>query len=126
MSKSNQTFRGKLSGVTAGDPLFFDAQSTTTPGSTTTLITHTVASGKVLYLLSADITCRQQGVFIIKIDSDIIASGRTGAGNMNPYFVWVPYREASTGEIVKIEFSAMSGRPSTDIEAYLQTRNVSV
>jgi hypothetical protein len=125
MSNVTSTFRPSPTvGDTSGDAFFKEAQTVTTPGVTQTIISEVVPTGKTVNILKVDLSCRLEGRFDVKIDSLIIGSGRTSPGSPNAVFDWRPFREAQTGETIKIEFTAMSTRPATDVEAYLQGREL--
>lgn len=126
MSNSNQTFRGKLSPELSGDPYYIDYAGVTTSGSTTTIATIVVASGFQLYLLQANCTCKMPITYQIKIDGVMVASGRTMSANPNADFYFSPYRLVDEGEELKIEFSADGGKPNSDVEFYLQARQITL
>lgn len=110
--------------LTSGSAYFKEVQTTTTAGVEQDLINETVSAGKKVLLLQSFITCRMEGKWRILIDSDEIASGRTGAAVANSDFSWLPYRQASAGQTVTVKFLARSGSPSADVEAYLQAREL--
>ena len=109
---------------TEGDPLDLSYDGVTTPGITQTLINHTVAVAKKNYLLQLFISCRIEGVYEIFVDSQLVGSGRTSASTPNDFYSWRPYQLAEAGEIVKVEYTGMVGRPVSDIECFMQARNV--
>lgn len=119
------TYRTVPSGETGGDAKFIDVQSLTTPGSEQTLITQVIPAGKQYNLLQVTVVCRQEGSFKVLIDSDIIASGRTGAAQSNVSFAFLPYRIANASETLELKFTGMAGKPAVDVEAYLQAREIS-
>lgn len=126
MSTSNQTFRGKATLVTQGVPFFLDLDSVTAPGVEKTISTQVITAGFKVNLLQVDVTCRIEGVYKVYIDTLVIASGRTGPTDKNPNFNWAAGREVEAGETLKLTFEAPSFRPVTDLEIYLQGREVPV
>jgi hypothetical protein len=125
-SNSNQTFRGKAAPDLSGNPYLVELADTTNPGNIKTLYTDTIGAGFKVNLLHVFGTCRYEGIFRVKIDALVVASFRTGAGNNNNEFYWTPIREVLAGEVLVIQFEAMSGRPVTDLEVYLHGREVAV
>lgn len=118
------TYRTVPSGESGGSAKFIDVQDLTTPGIEQTLITQLIPAGKLYNILQVTVVCRQEGAFKVLIDSDIIASGRTGAAQSNVSFSFRPYRVANEGETLELKFTGIAGKPSVDIEAYLQAREV--
>lgn len=111
--------------LTSGASLFRDFTGITNPGTEEEVISETVSVGKAVRLLQAFVTCRQEGKWRLLIDGSEVASGRTGAAVANSHFSWLPYREASAGQVVSLRFLVSdSNKPATDLEAYLQAREI--
>jgi hypothetical protein len=109
---------------TAGDPYFKDVQTTSTPGTEQTLYTETIGAGIDVNLFAVYVICRQEGSYKVQINSDIIASGRTGAAQSNVYFRWQPFRTVEAGQTLSVKFTAMTGKPASDVECYIQGREI--
>jgi len=108
-----------------GTPFFVDAPAqTTTPGTEQLLLTTTNAANETLYLKKIDVICRTEGTFKCKIDGSIVASGRTGAAKPTALFVWQITRQVSPSSTFEIYFTARTGAPASDVEAYLQGTKV--
>jgi hypothetical protein len=110
----------------AGDPVFEDAQSVTTPGIEQTLISTTVPALKLRKLKKVIVTCRQPGKYKIDDGSVIIGSGRTGAANLDSEFKWEPRRDITAGTTLNVKFTADSASPASDVEAYLMASDLDV
>lgn len=124
MSNITGVVRPSASIDISGDPLFIEEITVTTPGTEQTLITQLVPASKKNRILKVTVTCNLEGTFRVFIDSDQIASGRTGPGVYNAEFDWRPYREVLSGETIYVKFEAMGSRPATDVEAYFQGREL--
>lgn len=124
MGVFNTTFRPQAGGDFAGDSINVDAQDTTTPGAEQILFTSTVPSGKIWSILQLNVICRSDTSFQLYMDTDMIASGRTGAGQSNVVFSWRPTREAIAGKVIELKCKQLAGKPSVDVEAYLQAREL--
>jgi hypothetical protein len=102
-----------------GDAKHFDGQDVSNPGNTITLISETVPAGKVYSLVQLLASCRMSGVFKVYAGTSLIGSGRTAPGSANIYFSWLPIRPIGESVVVRVDFQALSGSPSADVEAYL-------
>jgi len=112
-----------LAAVTS-TPFFTEASTITTPGILQTLITFVVPVSTTRRLHKVVVTTRQRGFFRIFIDATVVGSGRTGPAAMNVEFLWNPLRPAVAGSTIKIEFTAASDTPVSDIEAYLMASDI--
>ena len=126
MANARSTYRALPDSDGSGAAKFVDVQDATTPGSEQTLHTEVVPAGKQFNLLLCNLACRQEGSFKVLIDSDIVASGRTGPAQPNAVFSWRPYRPAAAGATISVKFTAMAGKPSVDVEMYLQARELTL
>jgi hypothetical protein len=126
MAVGNQTFRGRVDQTTIGVPFNKKFEGVTTPGVKQTLINETIPASKKVNLLQLFVTCRLEGKIEIEVDGVNIGSGRTGAGKPDFHFSWLPYEEVPTGKVLKVFFTASSWRPSTDVEAWMQAREINV
>ena len=111
-------------GANAGSAKFVDYQGNSNPGNWQVLINETVPTGKKYYLLKLFLSYRYEGLMQVYIDSDLVGSGRTGPGEKNIGFDWAPFRTATAGAVVKVQFRAHSNRPIDSVETYLQAREV--
>ena len=127
MSTSNQTFRGKAAPETGGSSFNKEISTSATPGSEIDVISETVGSGKRINLLQIFVSYRLEGKWRVLIDSRQIGSGHTGPGKGDPSGIsWSPYEPATEGQVIKVKFEAMNGRPADTIDAYLQAREVNL
>ena len=107
-----------------GNSVFDQAAGVTTPGTPQTLITHTVPASTTRRLFNIIVTCRQPGKIVILLNEQLIISGRTSPSENNVHLPHYPPRILSEGDIIKVTFTAMSGSPATDVEAYLQADDI--
>lgn len=126
MSNLTSTARPQVDFTQSGDPKFIDVQDLTTPGVEQTLFSDIVPGGKQYSLLQLTVICRQEGSFNLYQNSDIIASGRTGAAQSNVNFSWSPFRSISAGDTISLKFKEMTGKPVVDVESYLQARELTI
>ena len=106
-----------VGGTATGTP-FYESAEDVADGTTQTLISVTVPAATTRTVSQIVVSCRQPGTFKVFIDSTLIGSGRTGPGNPTDSFTFVPGRAASTGEVIKVEFTKTHG-PNSDVEAHL-------
>ena len=111
---------GSVSIADNGLPVFFEASTVTTPGILQTLLSYTVPVSKTLNLLQVLLTCRQEALFQIYGDGNLIGSGRTGAASPNVNFPYRVARSYVSGKIIEIKATARSGSVAADIECYAQ------
>jgi hypothetical protein len=121
-----QTYRGKADLLTSGSPFKITEETQTSPGTVIDLIDYTVPTGKKIVALQVFISCRLESKIRILKDGSMIGVGRTGPGEINSTFGFEPYEEINEGENLKITCEAMSWRPSTDIEAVVQGRELTI
>lgn len=108
----------------AGDPVHLTAKTTTTPNTPQDLITSVIPAGKTRKMSKIIVVCRSHSSYIVRDNSDIIASGRTGPANTTDVFEWSPRRSVAAGRTLKVTFTAMSGTPSVDVEAYVMASDL--
>ena len=126
MSGTNQTYRGIPSPDIAGDPFFAEITDTSNPGNEKEVYSTTIASGKLLNLLRVDLHCPYEGEMRIYNNGSRIGSKRVNPANVNVYFNWRPFRQFSATDTLKIKYYAEGYRPSGDIKAYVQARELPV
>lgn len=101
-------------------PEFLDAQTTTTPGFSQTLITRVVGATETLFLRYVVVTTTKGGCFEIRDNASVIGSGRTGASQTNASFLYPVAREIASGNTLTVVFEQPAGAGSaSDIEAYV-------
>lgn len=126
MSNATQTFRGKASPDLSGIEFLKKFIGTTTPGSEVTIISYTVPANTQVNLLQLNITCNTSGVFKVFLDSDQVGSGRTGAAAKNVLFTWPPFKKVDAAVVVAVKYESEAHTPATEIEAYLQGREIAL
>jgi len=124
MSVSSQTFRGKSSPDISGNRFYEKNQTVTTPGVEQTLISETVGVGLNVNLIDCQVSCSREGVLKVYVENVVIASARTGPGNPNAIFLWNPYHSVLETETVEVKYLASNWNPVTEIEVYLQGREI--
>jgi hypothetical protein len=94
-------------------------------GQTQVLFDHLVSTGTTIDLYQLFVICRFHGKFVVKLDDEVIGSGRTGPAGY-PYFSWYPVKRVLGGKRIKLEFTSRTGFPDdiVDLEAYLQASTV--
>ena len=110
----------------AGDEIHLRYSGVSTPGIEQTLILDTVPVGKERKMTKLYITGRHPGTYRLDDGSDIIASGRIGPGRLVDVFRWEPRLTRSAGVTFTLKFTALSGTPASDVEAYLMASDLSV
>jgi hypothetical protein len=103
---------------------FFAEFDGVTTGALQALISFTVPSNITRSAHLIIVTCRQQGAWVCKVDGSKIASGKTGPSEMNVQFPFNPIRPIAADASVVVEFTPLSGRPNSDIEAYFMGSDV--
>lgn len=111
---------GNISIGEPGDPLFVDAEDTTTPGIEQTLISYAVPALKTANLLSIQTICRQEAIVKIYADSALIGSVRTGPANPNANFSYRVARSFPAATMIEIKATARIGSAAAPVECYLQ------
>lgn len=107
-----------------GTPNFFDAEVLSTPGIEQTLITQVVGAGITRRLSSVYVTFRSNGCWSLEVDGNKVASGRTGPARPFNLFKFDPERDVSTGSTIELKFTAGTATKASDVEAYLQVRDI--
>lgn len=107
-------------GGSSGTPFTLFNKATSTPGTTQVLLATVVGASESLILKSIRVTSRRAGYYEIKLDGNVIGSGRVGAGNMNDDFIWRVDKTATTTQTVSVEFTAPSSAPASDVEITFQ------
>lgn len=103
----------------AGDPFFQVYEGQTTPGIQQEIINVTVPEDKTRHLSLFRISTRQSGTYQILAGADTIASGRLNPMIINDIFEWKPSYPVSENTVIKVMFETFSGRPVSDLDAYL-------
>lgn len=111
----------RLNNVT-GNPFYYEAEATITPGVQQTLLNFTVPASEIRVLHLLQISCRFEGDFRVELDGALIGSGRTSPAEPNAVFTWAGGRTADENLDVEVKFTSRTGAPNTEkVEAYLQT-----
>jgi hypothetical protein len=97
----------------------------TTPGVQQKLIEFTVPTGINKVLFRAIVVCRMESKFSVLMDGELIGSGRTGAACPSADFDWLPGLPVNPGQKIELLFTARPHSPVVDVEAYLQTSDLS-
>lgn len=103
----------------AGDPIFFDGEVLSVPGSPVTIFTINVSAGVTINLTQLLGSAQFEGVFRVFSGVDLIATARTRAGKPDAYFPWFPPRPIGPGETIKVEFEQRASSPAVNIQAFL-------
>ena len=111
--------------IPVGSALFEIGITATDPLNEIDLIDYAIPITDIAWISSVLVTCRTETKITIYNDLVLIGSGRTGPSCLNFLFTFDQYKEVNSGNII-IKCAAMSGRPATDIEAYLQGRLVTI
>ena len=117
------TISGSVS-TTPGTGVFTEAQTVTTPGVEQTIFSFSVPALTTRNLSNLRVSCRLPTTFNLEAGGVTIATGRTGPGTPNAHFNWLPPRGVSAGTTIELKLLARSGLPSTDVEAYLMSGDV--
>lgn len=110
----------------AGDSVHLVADTISTPGTNQTLISSTVAAGKLRKVTAIHVSCRQAGRWVLTCGGATIGSGRTGPGNMNSSLTWTPRRDCTAGDLMELKFLSPTGKPASCVEAYLMASDLDV
>ena len=105
---------------TPGVPTYFDYSGISTPGVEQTLIADTVAASTIRAMSNVVVSCRAEGIVLIKAGGAIIGSGRTGPAHPVSLFTWSPKRDVAAGVEIKVLFTARSASAANSVEAYVQ------
>ena len=90
------------------------------PGSIITLIDETVPGGEEWYIRIAFGTARFPGEFRILVDNVSKGFGNTTELDDNIDFSWDPFFRLVAGEVLKMNFDALSGFPVEKVRAQIQ------
>lgn len=119
MSGFAQARSAKFAGLT-GDPVYFDSEVASTPGTVQTTVTGVCPTGKKWQLSQLYLNCCQNGEITIYIDSQIIGSGIITESGLNFFLNWFPARPMTAGETVAVKFRQNSGTASKTVRTHLQ------
>ena len=100
-----------------GEGFFLNGIGSTTPGTEQTLISTTLAFD--IELMLAQVRCNMEGTFKIFVAGSLIGSGRTGPGNRNPSHYWLPSKNADSGDLLELKFTAFLQTAIVPIEAFI-------
>lgn len=125
-NKDTEPIPVTISDSEPGEPFFLDTYTPATPGTAQTLISHTVLAGTKLYLSLLALSCRTEGECLIKKDGSIIGTCRTGPGQPDASFNWIPRRECLAGSLVEVVFTPRPSSPIVSIGAHLMGLTQSV
>jgi hypothetical protein len=69
---------------------------------------------------------RQPGTYTLDDGINIIGTGRIGPSNLVSTFRWEPRLELATGTTTNLKFTALSGPPASDIDAYYMALDIDI
>ena len=95
------------------------ASTVTTPGVQQTLITYAVPASVSHDVHRVAISCRQDGKALIEVNGSTVGIVRTSPAKVDAVFVWTPPVTAATTQTVSVKFTARTGSPVTDVDAFL-------
>lgn len=95
------------------------ASTVTTPGTEQTLITYAVPGAVTHDLHRVAVSCRQDGKVLVEVNGSSVGVVRTSPAKSDAVFVWTPPVGAATGQTVSVKFTARTGSPVTDVDAFL-------
>lgn len=107
-----------------GTPFFSDGVALTTPGSSQTLSSFTVAAGKSRYMTKIKVSSFIAGTWKADTGSGIIASGRVSSGHPDSFFEFTPRREISEGTTFSLKFTSRAGSSSTDVHYHVMSSEI--
>jgi len=110
--------------INAGDPLYHDGLTISTPGTEQTLVSDVVTAGKTRLISVIKISCFQPGTWIARNGSDIIGSGRTSAGNPDSFIEIIPRRSLAALSNFTLKFTARTGGPATDVTYHVMATEI--
>jgi hypothetical protein len=104
--------------IYAGDAVYVDGMEISTPLTEQTLASFTVAVGKTRLLGVIKVSGFRSGTWIADIDSAIIASGRTSAGQPDSFIEFIPRRIISSTETFNLKYTGLSG-PASNVHYHV-------
>jgi hypothetical protein len=103
-----------------GTPTLITDERATDPGNQQELISFVVGVGVTLDLYQARVVTRVHGKWRVTVDGQLVGSGRTGPSISElSQFSWSPRLSATSGQNVKVLFTAHADTPMSEVEAYL-------
>jgi hypothetical protein len=109
-----------------GDAIDIVSIATSTPGLVQELVTTTVPAGKNRFINKVRVVCRGYACWTLKVNGDIIGSGRNSPANEQPEMIYTPRYKSLPGDEIKLEFLAFAAKPAVPVEAYLMGSDVSI
>jgi len=109
--------------IYAGDAVYLDGVEESTPLVQQTLTSFAVAATKKRLLGIIKISSFRSGTWIAEIDSGIIASGRTSAGQPDSFIEFIPRREVSASSTFTLKYTGLSG-PASDVHYHVMTTEI--
>ena len=109
--------------IAAGDPVYLDGIDLSTPGIEQTLASDVVTVGKTRLVSKIKVSCFQPGTWIARADSDIIASGRTSAGQPDSFIDIQPRRSIAATSTFTLKFTARTG-PASDVSFHAMATEI--
>lgn len=104
-----------------GTANFFDADETTDPSNTKTLLeVQTPASGISRRIHQLFVNCNMPGSIKVLIDGALAGSGKTGPGSVESFMSWIGGRDVPATKTVKVTFDQLPNHPTVPIRAHLQ------
>jgi hypothetical protein len=107
-----------------GTPFFSSYSGITTPGVEQTLIVYTVPPATTRNLHHLALRCNMSGRWSLFVGASLVATGRTNAAAPESDFFWTPAYSALASDVVTLKFTAQVGLPAVDLEAFLQTADI--
>lgn len=95
---------------------FYDVVVGDTPA---TIFDYEVPVSTILFLSQLLISCRLEAEIIVKLNSTVIGSLRTGAAKPVAKFSWDPNRECVAGDVVQVILTKRAGTPDISVGAHL-------
>lgn len=93
------------------------------PGLFEVAINETITENKTYRAYQVYFSCGFECFWRITKNSVVVASGRTGPGNSNSYFYFIPYLQLKKDDVIMLEYCSRSGIPSNAVpfETYIQS-----
>ena len=97
-----------------------------TPGEYQVLINKTITENKSYRMYQAFVSCAFEGHWRVKLNDEVVGSGRTGPANKDSFFYFIPYLPIKKDDVIILEYCSRSGIPlnSVSIEAYIQSGEI--
>jgi hypothetical protein len=103
----------------SGEPIFFDGEITSVPGSEINIFTVVVGVGVQINLTQLAGSGQFDGIFRAFLDGVQIGSDWVRPGKSGISFSWFPARPILEGETVTVTFEQITATPAIKVQAYL-------